>query len=455
MRGVHKSKSVTWASDVNLCQIRLFLSEESPSQVGLGAQDHLQAKTSSVSHLNGAAVDDFLPPGFEGAHSTNHLQINLLEIPVIRWRCPLRFVLDLNWQVVAGEESKDVEIQNQREVRVLEAVYPRPSAIPTNSSISADIENCHYVDQQTPQIPITPIEDEDAAIETPSDVLAPFSAPISSQPQLLAPGILPPLHCSMPNVSSGSANEKPAAGMVLKVEPGVAAAASAALTAINQSNERGNIIDPDLLVKILSNPKLIEKIVTDYGATSGAQNLPKSTSPLIPSSDPPAPVNLSDPSPAHVNRTENGTASLAATSSGTFYAQPNGVGVGPSNKLGPVPNVHPVSPPPVVGLTQKKDVNYYKNLIQQHGGEKQGPAQKFNSRYNHHLRPNQELINNPKSRDSKTKIMKPCMYFNSSRGCRNGANCAYQHDRTSQNRGNNVPDAPNAKRMKMDREISS
>ncbi|XVE94595.1 hypothetical protein REPUB_Repub02eG0022000 [Reevesia pubescens] len=437
-------------------QIRLFLSEESPSQVGLGTQDHLQAKTSLVPHLNGAAVDDFLPPGFEGAHSTNHLQINLSEIPVIKWRCPFRFVFDLNWRVVSGEESKDVEIQNQREVRVLEAVYPRPSAIPTNPSVSADIENCHYDDQQTPQIPVTPIEDDDAATETSSDVLVPFSAPISSHPQLLAPGILHPLHCSMPSVSSASANEKPTAGVLLNVEPGVAAAASAAFTALNQSNERGNMIDPDLLVKILSNPQLVEKLVTDYGGAAGAQNLPRSTSPLIPSSDPPPPVILSGPSPAHINRTENGTASLAAASGGAFYAQPNGVGVRPSNKQGPVPSVHPVSPSSAVGLPQKKDVNYYKNLIQQHGGERQGPDQKFNSRYNQQLRPNQEVINNPKSRDSKPRIMKPCIHFNSSRGCRNGANCVYQHDTLSQNRGNNnVSDAPNSKRMKMDREISS
>ncbi|XP_022772674.1 zinc finger CCCH domain-containing protein 6-like isoform X2 [Durio zibethinus] len=437
MRRVHKSKRLTWAPDVNLCQIRLFLSEESPSQVGLGAQDHLQAKTSLVSHLNVAALDNFLPPGFGGVHSTNHLQINL------------SFVLDLNWQVVAGEESEEVEIQNQREVRVLEAVYPRPSAVPTNPFVSADIKNCHYDDQQTPQIPITPIEDEDAAIETSFDILAPFSAPISSQPQLLAAGILPPLHCSMPSVSSASANEKTAAGMVLNVEPSVAAAA---FTAINQSNECGNMIDPDLLVKILSNPKLIAKVVTDYGVASGAQNLPKSTSPLAPSSNPPPPVNLSGPSPAHFNRTENGTASLALTSGGAFYARPNGAGVGPSNKPGPVPSVCLVSPSPAVGLPLK-DVNYYKNLIQQHGGERQGPAQKFNSRYNYLLRPNQELINNPKSRDSKLKIMKPCIYFNSSRGCRNGASCAYQHDASSQNGGNNAPDQPNAKRMKMDREI--
>lgn len=41
-----------------------------------------------------------------------------------------QFVMSHNWQVVAGEESKEVEAQNIRETRVLEAVYPRPSAIP-------------------------------------------------------------------------------------------------------------------------------------------------------------------------------------------------------------------------------------------------------------------------------------------------------------------------------------
>jgi hypothetical protein len=35
-----------------------------------------------------------------------------------------------NWQVVAGEESTEVEAQKLREMRVLEAVYPRLSAIP-------------------------------------------------------------------------------------------------------------------------------------------------------------------------------------------------------------------------------------------------------------------------------------------------------------------------------------
>ncbi|KAB2044857.1 hypothetical protein ES319_D01G119500v1 [Gossypium barbadense] len=400
MRGLHKSKRVTWAPDVNLCQIRLFLSEESPLQVGLGAQDHLQAKTSSISHLNGATVDDFLPPGFEGSRSTDQMQINLTEILVVKWRCPLRFVLDLNWQVVAGEESKEADVQNQRELRVLEAVYPRPSAIPTNPSVSADMANCQYDDKQTPQIPITPIEDEDAAIGTQSNVLAPFGAPTSLQPQLL--DILPHLNCSMPSISSVPTNEKPTA---------------AAFTATNQSNENGNMIDPDLLVQILSNPKLIEKLVTEHGVASG-----------------------------HIGRTEN---------DGAFYGKSNGVGIGASNKHGSVPGVCPISHSLAMELPQKKDVNYYKNLIQQHGGESQVGGQKFNNRYNQQLRPNQEVINNPRSRDSKPRIMKPCIYFNNSRGCRNGANCAYQHDTSSQNRGNSIPDAPTAKRMKMDREIGS
>ncbi|KAK8313654.1 hypothetical protein V6Z11_D01G123100 [Gossypium hirsutum] len=369
MRGLHKSKRVTWAPDVNLCQIRLFLSEESPLQVGLGAQDHLQAKTSSISHLNGATVDDFLPPGFEGSRSTDQMQINLTDILVVKWRCPLRFVLDLNWQVVAGEESKEADVQNQRELRVLEAVYPRPSAIPTNPSVSADMANCQYDDKQTPQIPITPIEDEDAAIGTQSNVLAPFGAPTSLQPQLL--DILPHLNCSMPSISSVPTNEKPTA---------------AAFTATNQSNENGNMIDPDLLVQILSNPKLIEKLVTEHGVASG-----------------------------HIGRTEN---------DGAFYGKSNGVGIGASNKHGSVPGVCPISHSLAMELPQKKDVNYYKNLIQQHGGESQVGGQKFNNRYNQ-------------------------------QGCRNGANCAYQHDTSSQNRGNSIPDAPTAKRMKMDREIGS
>lgn len=459
MRGLHKSKRISWAPDVNLCQERLFLSEESPSQVGLGAQDHLQAKSSWLSHSNGVGSDDILPPGFEGGHPPNQFQVNLSEIPLIKWRCPPRFQLDITWQVVAGEESKEVEIENQRERRVLEAVYPRPSAIPPNPSVSMDIEQSQYSDQQTPLIPITPIEDEEAALDAPSGLIAPFSISMSSQPPVLAPGVTPPSQVSISSIANTLVSDKPASGMALGVDPDVVAAASAALTQISKSNEHGNLIDHDLLIKLLSNPKSIEKLVTDYGGASNAQNIPKPTLPSVTVSDHhPPPVAVSDPSSVRFNMMETSSPSLVATTSnGGFYAQANGVGVGhhPNSWIKP-PGVAPASSSPSFGPSQPKDLNYYKNLIQQHGGDRQETLQQFGNRFSHQQPgTSQEFVNNPKSRDSKPKIMKPCIYFNSSRGCRHGSKCAYQHDTSSQQRSNNMPEGQNAKRMKLDRQISS
>jgi len=64
------------------------LSEESPSQVGLNSQDHLQAKTSSLLPQGEAGSDDILPPGFEGTHASSQFDIKPSEIPVISWINP-------------------------------------------------------------------------------------------------------------------------------------------------------------------------------------------------------------------------------------------------------------------------------------------------------------------------------------------------------------------------------
>lgn len=82
--------------------MRLFLSEDAPFQVSLGAQDHLQAKTSWLSSPSaGPGSDDTLPPGFEAPQDSSQNQIQLSGIPVIRWRCPKRvgskFQLDLSF----------------------------------------------------------------------------------------------------------------------------------------------------------------------------------------------------------------------------------------------------------------------------------------------------------------------------------------------------------------------
>ncbi|KAJ6412044.1 hypothetical protein OIU84_005172 [Salix udensis] len=428
------------SSKLYLPEVRLFLSEESPSLVGSSAQDHLQAKLPWPSHS--AGTDDFQPPGFEGSHPACQLQIKVSEIPVIKWKCPPRLVSNLTWLVVSGEESKEMEFQNHREMRVLEAVYPRPSAIPPNPAFPVDLESSQHTDHQIPLIPITPIEDEDAA-EEPSGVMGPSMGPMNSQAQLLASGV-PSSQSSIPSIPNG----KSTAGVLPGVEPGAVAAASAAFAAV-KSNEQGSLIDHDLLIKILSNPILIEKLVTDYGAVANAQNIPK-----IPLSDP-QPPHLTVPNPAHIqmNRAESSTqASSIATQSGSFYTQANGTGIG----VPPGARVLPpgVSSSPSIGSTQAKDISYYKNLIQQHGGDRQEAPQQFGSRYNHQIGTSQDLVNS-KSRESKHKIMKPCMYFNTPRGCRNGANCAYQHDSSSQKKGSSIAEVQSAKRMKTDREISS
>ncbi|KAI9113128.1 hypothetical protein K1719_015653 [Acacia pycnantha] len=419
MRCLHKSKRVSWASDLDLCQVRLFLSEDCPSLVGLNAQDHLQAKTSLLLHPGGAGYDHILPPGFEGTQPSSQTQIKLSQIPVIKWTNPLKIVLNLTWQVVAGEESKEVEDQNQREMKVLEAIYPRPSSIPPNPSVSVDVEDSLCNDDHTALIPITPIEDEDPTVDASSGV------PPSSQHLLFV------AHAGVPGGSNS-----PQITQLPHVVESEAAEASVALNHIMKNSEHGILIDHELLNKILSNPEVIEKLVRDHGNTNNSQHTFSASSSLVTSRP-----------PITLNQTETSTPSFGGFSASPSY---------PAQMVGgvePVPTQRVPLPVGSLGAPPAKDVNYYKSLIQQHGGEKQEALPYMNN-----IRQpvgNQETAHNSRSREPKPKIMKPCIYFNSSKGCRNGANCAYQHDVAFQPRGSAVPGVQSSKRTKMDSEISS
>nr|XP_043639954.1 zinc finger CCCH domain-containing protein 6 [Erigeron canadensis] len=422
MRGLQKSKRVSWASDLNLCQVKLFLSDESPSQVGLVGQDHLQAKE-SWPWQSGAGSDDNLPPGFEGLQPANTLQNKLSQIPIVQWKCPSRFVLDPTWQVAAGEESKEIEFENQREMRVFEAVYPRPSAIPPNPA--SPMSEPYYNDQHTPAIPITAIEDEDTPPDTSSS--------------------MPPPTTTMP---SNSANGLPPPSIVPGIEPDVMSAALSALTAAMSNTTQVNLIDPNLLFKILSDPSLIEKLGSSHGPSTSNQQI--SQPPPIPTL-PPA-ISLSEqspPLPVHP-RPSHLPFSAPSSSFGTSYPQLSRAG--PVHVPAPIPvsisNLSAPPPPtPEVNLPAKKDLNYYKSLIQQHGGEKQ---ELVNTNTN-----NNNNSNNHKTRDMKPKVMKPCIYYNSTRGCRNGSSCVFLHDSSSQRvSSSSMPEAQSAKRLKMDREIT-
>lgn len=430
MQGSQKSKRVSWASDANLCQVRLFLSEDSPSQVGFSAQDHLQAKkTLSGLQLNGLVADDNLPPGFEGFNPANQLKNKLAQIPLVKWRHPPKFILDVAWQVVNGEESKETEIQTQRELRVFEAIYPRHSAIPPNPAISPDVENAIHDDRTLTLIPITPIEEEDPSADPSSDSAVSVPTP---NPSSLTHSTFP----SSQNTSSNFDSERSAAGTAGSGQPDVL---KAALTAVAKSNEQ---IDHDLLVKILSNPTILQQFIAHQGTSFGSQCVsPKpSGAPLF-------------------NQAETVSSSSGMISNGLLYPYPNGTGPMPLG-VPQVPSIQSGSSPAM------KDLNYYKNLIQQHGGDRQtDPLPPFTTPPSpapvpapattpiHHPGMNQDSLDNSKPRDGKSKIMKPCIYFNSSKGCRHGANCVYQHDISFQQRASSIPEMQSAKRMKMDREI--
>ncbi|XP_019438044.1 PREDICTED: zinc finger CCCH domain-containing protein 6-like [Lupinus angustifolius] len=415
MRGLQKSKRVTWASALNLCQVKLFLSEDSPSLVGLSSQDHLQAKRSLHSHHDRPGSDDMLPPGFEGTHASSQFEIDLSQIPVIQWISPPKIVLDQTWLVVAGEESKEVEDQHKREMRVLEAIYPRPSSIPPNPAIAMDVEDSHAIDDgQTALIPITPLEDEDAAVDAVSD----------SQSIELPPGI--------------PRNPMQLAGGV------DIAAASAALTNIIKSNQHGNFTEHEVLNSILNNTEMIETLVRDYGATNNLQYVHNQGSSSVAFSHPHAPNNQGE--------TTIPSLGLSATS----YPPSTGAEVESiASQWLPRPSMSSVTVSPPIEAPPVKDANYYKSLIQQHGGDRQETPPYSSNHQIHQPVTNPETTHIYRSRDSKPKIMKPCIFFNSSRGCRNGTNCAYQHDASFQPRGGAVPRMQSSKRMKMDSEISS
>ncbi|KAG5241113.1 zinc finger CCCH domain-containing protein [Salix suchowensis] len=111
MKRSRKSGRVSWAPALNLCQVRLFLSEIALQK----------------------------------------------SVDMVQWKCPPNFVVNYDWRVTVGEESQESQAQKLREMRVLEAVYPRPSSVPPN------IEEEIYDDSLTPIIPLIPVEEEEAA----------------------------------------------------------------------------------------------------------------------------------------------------------------------------------------------------------------------------------------------------------------------------------------------------
>lgn len=284
-----------------------------------------------------------------------------------------------------------------------------------------------------PSVPLTPVVDEeDLSGNLSSDYTASVSATTSSNP-LVGQGTVSFSEGISTNRSSGTlATGLPSSGQENAVK--------AALTAAAKNNEQ---IDHVLLAKILSNPTILKQLVKQQGSVPGPQSvLPKPTEGSQPK---PKPQSLGVPvfnmdlpfAPVQFNM-EKGSSSSSSRmmSNGLMYPYTNGTGPMSHQQLvSPLPEVitqvSPVSGP----ASYLRDRNYYKNLIQQHGGERLVDPQlqpPYSAHSIHHSGVDQDVVNNSKPRDAKRKIIKPCMYFNSSKGCRHGANCVNQHDMSVQ-----------------------
>ncbi|XP_054810215.1 zinc finger CCCH domain-containing protein 6-like isoform X2 [Prosopis cineraria] len=293
MRRARKSSSrVSWATGGNLCQVKLFVSEGCPSKVGQKSQDQLQAKVSSM--LNSSTIEfNNLPPGFECNPLPNQSKYELSCIPQINWRCPPPFVISRNWHVVAGEESMEKEDKKLRELRVLEAVYPRLSAIPPSPFVALDVEEEDYDDKLTPPVPIIPIE-EGQSVDDKPELAACRDASATVQSQNLhhyMSVITEPIQCNTSSLALTVCGN-PTPGLEVDL-----VAASAVVNAIMKSSGQGSLIDMDLLVKIFNDPLMIEKLANDHrtaattaSASSNTMVMPASGSklavPSVPSSTP-------------------------------------------------------------------------------------------------------------------------------------------------------------------------
>ncbi|XP_061999491.1 zinc finger CCCH domain-containing protein 6-like [Rosa rugosa] len=496
-------KSISWAPAVKLCQVKLFSSLDCPVEVGMKYQGHFQPKTSSMLHSSSFEHNDS-PPGFEVGISVKQSKLQHFPIPQIRWQCPSKLIMRDGWRVAAGEESEEAKAEKLREMRVLEAVYPRFSAIPPSPSVSLDVEHEHYDHSLTPCVPINPIEEES---QEDQEDLTPVNTTVVSQLPGFSQGLLASGTANVSESNPPGLEQVHAPGKLPNQSADFTAIASAALTAMKNSSEKESMIDTDLLIKILNDPKMLQKLINVHGpqANTGIASVNTHTAPSSKTVTPYVPSSLSN---SDMQRTPDGNFHMPGKVGTTLNAiplQPDTVQLSGLKRPAPSPPLpsssspqadhvqsglkRPALSPPLPSLSSPqadhvllprlpnqaqpplsaspeqnmvplgsfpvqepgivKDMNYYKNLIRQHGTENkemQDPILLKNGNNHNHLVDLKMSVNSNPA-EMRTKKPKHCMFFKTAKGCRKGANCEYLHDMSLNWRTG--MEAQSAKRMKL------
>lgn len=314
-------------------------------------------------------------------------------------------------------------------------------------------------DSLTPIIPIIPIEEIKSYVPQPPLEL-PLSAPEAHKiPKPEPQAMNPPHEKSTPLELAALAGSG----------PDVVAAASAAFTILNKSAEQGSMIDMNLLIKILSDPNLVGQLMNNpEGKPSSAKSnsTVSSLAPGIRVTKLESPRAVGVPfygtdlvrSPTPVPAPASTSSEIPVPKTGIPFNGNNRTTLIPATASipAPVPVPVPLSSGETVKQQPVKGIDYYKNLIRQHGGETQeNMAQTYqyqnlldNSNLNHqNLKPRETTL-------KRKHQQKQCVFYNSPKGCRNGTSCPFQHGSVPYQWQTGYPvDEPSMKRINLGSEI--
>lgn len=302
-------------------------------------------------------------------------------------------------------------------------------------SISAEAQESHRDDSSIHLVPLTAIEDDDPSDLFDSQSVQSEPSPIVSNQSnsVLHPTTAPPPAQIPPSSVSPGPTLADMSKMLSRLgsHADVAAATAAAITALT-SAEQGNLIDQNLLIKILSDPSLIQMLLTSENQkpnpkppqpatasmplsaplpvppppppqhsaqlfNSANDPNPRATRPVVPTTTsgplPPQPMHHNvplfnsmrntnaNPRPPQPMVTNTVSASLPPPPPPRPHMIPQFSSVR-TTMVGSVATPPPPPPPPPqmittsirssASVTPAKDASYYLSLIKQHGGDNLG-----------------------------------------------------------------------------------
>ncbi|KAH7438753.1 hypothetical protein KP509_04G030200 [Ceratopteris richardii] len=250
----------------NLCQVQLYAAEEAPSMLGTSLQEQYQAKEMKFLHYIKPLSESDLPPGFvnfaarqigKGKSYNNEMDAQ------VRWSCPERILSKAAWQVATGNESTVVTSEQRRELTVPEAVYLSASLLPISplDPLEASVDSKDII---VPQVPLfCPEDEEELERGTRIGVAESPTKAVEGTHTHKRPAALSDSSDALFRSPASQNDERLNGSFMSDIDSSVAAAAAAAYAVI-KAKEKGTLVDNDLLKKILTNPILIKTLLPSH-----------------------------------------------------------------------------------------------------------------------------------------------------------------------------------------------